>query len=648
MGRDEWENRTGADGGTGHSETTLSPRRRFLQGLVATGVVGTGIESAGRATAMGGKERWRFQTDGKVWGSPTVVNGTVFVESADENLYAVDASDGTEQWRFPTNPGVSSSATVVDGTVFIMGGGAFLYAIDAQDGTEKWRFETGEDSQQSPTVVNKTVFTVSEGGTIYAVDASDGTQKWRLETDQWVESSPTVVDGTVFVEGADHLYAVNASDATEQWRFSTEDGVTSSPTVVDGTVYVGNTDPDLDGNLHAVDAKDGTEQWRFETLSVIDPSPTVYDGTVYVGNSFALYAVNASDGTEQWRFRPVGRLSSSPTIVDDTVFVGCHDNNLYAVDGSDGTEQWRFQTGGRVAWSSPTVVDGTVYVGSEDQNLYAVAAGVTGSSEGSRVMLGTLGHHGDWRYADQDIFNESPTANVAIDPTEPSAGQSVTFDASDSSDPDGEIVTYEWSIDGTTDTGPTVTHEFDAAREYQIKLTVIDGEGASDTVTERITVKGATGINKQSGSGTTNGTAGGDDSGGTIPVLTRFRDSGRSIGLGVGGLAALSGGGYATNRHLTGAASNASQAGGSRLVNAADQPLLCRVRYRTAEDTHFDSEYRLDGNQREILESPPEATPLEVAVTVKDGPVERTVFRTEDAPVHQVDVVVSADGIRVE
>jgi hypothetical protein len=39
------------------------------------------------------------------------------------------------------------------------------------------------------------------------------------------------------------------------------------------------------------------------------------------------------------------------------------------------------------------VVDGTVYVGSDDANVYAIEAGVSGSSEGSRVRHRALGHH---------------------------------------------------------------------------------------------------------------------------------------------------------------------------------------------------------------------------------------------------------------
>jgi len=94
---------------------------------------------------------------------------------------------------------------------------------------------------------------------------------------------------------------------------------------------------------------------------------------------------------------------SSPTIVDGIVFVGSNDGNLYAVDAATGEEHWRFETGDKIR-SSPTVVDGTVYIGSttvkeEDGevtgvhgDLYALDSGVSESSSGSRISLGTLGH----------------------------------------------------------------------------------------------------------------------------------------------------------------------------------------------------------------------------------------------------------------
>jgi PGF-CTERM protein len=245
-------------------------------------------------------------------------------------------------------------------------------------------------------VVDGTVFIGSNDGNVYALDAGNGSEQWRFQAGDGVSSSPTVVDETVFVGSNDNnTYALDAGDGTEQWRFQTGDTVLSSPTVVDGTVFVGSND----NNMYALDAGDGTEQWRFE-IGVGRSSPTVVDGTVFVGGS-KMYALDAGDGTEQWHFKPRFFADSSPTVVDETVFVAdgvirdiAGEYYFYVLDASDGTEQWRFATGG--GRSSPTVVDGTVFVGGWNTNVYALDAGVEESSEGSRVNLGTLGHHHVW------------------------------------------------------------------------------------------------------------------------------------------------------------------------------------------------------------------------------------------------------------
>ena len=385
------------------SEATVTTRRTALR-LGLSGIVASTIGTTTTAAQEAGTEEWAFSPDDYVRSSPTVISGTVFVGSADGTLHAVDAETGTEQWAFESGSAIlQSSPTVVDGTVFIGNTDGTLYAVDAETGTEQWAFETGSQVRSSPTVTNGTVFVGSWDSNLYAVDAETGTEEWAFETGDRVDSSPTVVDGTVFVGSGGgspddtNLYAVDAETGTEQWAFETGGSVISSPTVADGTVFVGSDD----SNLYAVDAETGTEEWAFETGRDVWSSPTVVDETVFVGSLDGnLYAVDAEMGTEQWTFETDAGVFSSPTVVDGTVFVGSgevppeppDDTNLYAVDAETGTEQWAFETGWSVR-SSPTVVDGTVFVGSGDNTLYAVNTGVSGSSEDSRAMLGTLGHH---------------------------------------------------------------------------------------------------------------------------------------------------------------------------------------------------------------------------------------------------------------
>jgi hypothetical protein len=141
----------------------------------------------------------------------------------------------------------------------------------------------------------------------------------------------------------------------------------------------------------------------------------VVDRTVFVGShDNNLYAVDTDTAEQKWVFETGDIVRSSPTVVDGTVFIGSNDNNLYAIDSSMGEQEWAFETGGAVG-SSPTVVDGTVFIRSGDDNLYALDADVSGSSEGSRVNLGTLGHHHTW--ADRSSSDDGKEEDRSDSPT---------------------------------------------------------------------------------------------------------------------------------------------------------------------------------------------------------------------------------------
>jgi outer membrane protein assembly factor BamB len=395
-----------------------------------------------------GGEVWTFETDGETESSPTVVDGTAYVGVAGGKFYAVNTEDGMQEWTHQTQEDASiSSPTVTGGVAYIRDSNGTVYALDASGGfvisggPVIWKFETGVEyhTTHSPTVYNGTVYVGEIGGELYALNASTGQEEWSFSANISRHSSPTVVDGTVYVGGLNKVYAINSSTGNEKWAFEDEDGGVSkegrkaddasytSPTVTNGTVYItASANPEFDGatldpNVYAIDASNGTKEWAFG--ATLQPSsPTVAGGVVYIRTELGdVYAINSSTGKKEWLYQARGGnsgitflgASSSPTVADGKIYVG-GGKYLYALNASTGKEWWVFEGEGStrtrfhpetVFNSAPTVVNGTVYISSRGGNLYAVNAGVSGSSEGSRVLLGTLGHHHTWAEKQSKYIN---------------------------------------------------------------------------------------------------------------------------------------------------------------------------------------------------------------------------------------------------
>ena len=88
--------------------------------------------------------------------------------------------------------------------------------------------------------------------------------------------------------------------------------------------------------------------------------------------------------------------------------------------------------------------------------------------------------------------NNLPVAYFTFSPSSPAVGQTVTFDASSSYDPDGTIVSYSWNFgDGNFETtiNPTVQHSYSSPGTYTVTLTVTDNDGLKTTLIKQITVK---------------------------------------------------------------------------------------------------------------------------------------------------------------
>jgi len=346
-------------------------------------------------------------TDGAIWGSPAVVDGTVYIGSADGAVYAIDAASGEKQWAFPTDHRVEATPAVAEDAVFVGSYDEHLYAIDAGSGEETWSRALGGLIRGSPTVADGSVYVgvgcynlacawyaddeeVPENGWVYAFDAASGETEWQYEVGAEVVSTPAVVDGTAFIGASDGtLYALDAGSGDDEWTYEAGVMVWSAPAVAYGTVFVA----DWAGDVHAVDADSGDRVWQADPGGqYVTGSVAVDEAAVYVGNTARnpiddpttnyakMFRFDRTDGEIEWEFETTAtEIGSSPVVTDGSLYFGTHRQTadsgptvgVYGLT-TDGREEWFREFGGRGVGSSPALLEGTLYFGGTDGSVYAL------------------------------------------------------------------------------------------------------------------------------------------------------------------------------------------------------------------------------------------------------------------------------------
>lgn len=86
------------------------------------------------------------------------------------------------------------------------------------------------------------------------------------------------------------------------------------------------------------------------------------------------------------------------------------------------------------------------------------------------------------------INNRIPTANTG-GPYSGYKQTAITFDGSDSQDPDGDVLSYQWDFgDGTSGTGVTPVHSYSNSGTYTVTLMVTDGEANSALASTTVSI----------------------------------------------------------------------------------------------------------------------------------------------------------------
>ena len=192
---------------------------------------------------------------------------------------------------------------------------------------------------------------------------------------------------------------------------------------------------------------------------------TVNDGTVSVSSSATVTIGAANNVPTANAGGPYGGEAGTPVSFSGSGF---------DADGDTLTYAWNFGDGSTGTGASPTHTYGTA--GTYDVSL-TVNDGKANSAPSSATATITT-----------PPVNAAPTANAG-GPYSGQPGQTIAFNGSGSSDPNGDVLTYAWNFgDGASGTGVSISHAYAADGTYTATLTVTDTGSLSDAASATVTI----------------------------------------------------------------------------------------------------------------------------------------------------------------
>jgi len=362
-------------------------------------------------------------------------------------------------WLQEQDPYLSPDPTPSDGATNVSTSPTLEVDVSDPDGNSiDVTFYDASDDSEIGTDTN-----VSDGGTA----SVDWTGRDNGTAYDWYAVAD---DGNDTTESATWSFTTNyVPDADANGPYSANVGETitldgSGSSDPDGSIDEYDWDLDDDGSYDDATGEKPSHSWSSSGTHAIGLRVTDSDGAAATDSTEV--DVNASPNAS------FSYSASDPTIGESITFDASDSSDT---DGSIDEYDWDFDDGNTGSGES---VDHSY----DDDGTYSVALTVT-DNDGAT----------DTATKEVEVSNVGPEASFTYTPSEPSTEDNITFNASDSSDPDGSIDEYKWDFDGDgtfdkTTSSPTTSHSYSQGGAYTVELKVIDDGGLTDSTTEEIEI----------------------------------------------------------------------------------------------------------------------------------------------------------------
>lgn len=348
---------------------------------------------------------WLIRLGDKINGGIAAVNGTLYVDSFDRKLYAIDQRTGHIRWTAEAGNILMSTPVVRDGLVIVGSGkdgflkpddassqvwgrpdGDDIYAFSTADGHLVWKVHTQGQNMPSPAITGDAVIFANGDAHAYARDLKTGKERWTVPLPGIpTMASMTLNDGMAFVSICHNApyscvtRAIDIDDGHTRWT-NEYGGSDCTPTVDHGLVFVNETGNDTkrfhtggDTTVAAIDERNGHTLWThtFEAgpFTYIASSErqiagTAHDGVLFqpIGNRQMVVAFNERTGHILWEAHTSGNVKMSPVVKGDRVYFGDTAGVLYNVDRRTGRIVHTSSFLQPFSTSPPVIVGSTLFI----------------------------------------------------------------------------------------------------------------------------------------------------------------------------------------------------------------------------------------------------------------------------------------------
>lgn len=261
-----------------------------------------------------------------------------------EHVYCFDAETGATIWhkvsdsiysRFPQ----SGSPTIVDGKLYILGAGRVARCLDVKDGNQLWETRLPGDFrdefyQSSVLVIGDVAVLVA--GRLFGLNIETGKIIWEGDPKQLqgTHSSPVRWDApsgpkVIMNLASGHTACIEPSDGYELWRIKTDGGLATPIIVGDRLITYGNS-RQKGMRCYRLTPTGAEELWQYHGTQDKGSSPTVVGDYIYVQGERRIACVSLADGTAAWS----DNLDlASPQY---TSLIAADEKVFYAYDGLTG------------------------------------------------------------------------------------------------------------------------------------------------------------------------------------------------------------------------------------------------------------------------------------------------------------------------